>query len=225
MTYAAITGWGKCMPPAVLTNADLATFIETDDEWITSRTGIRERRISHVPAHRARPRRGRAGARLRGAGREGPRPHRPRQLLLRRAGAQQRLRRAGAAGRGPRGRHGREHGLHQLPLRAFHRQRDDPHRRGAQRRGDRRGGDLALHGLDQPQRGRALRRRRGRRGAAGDRGEGRTARREAGLLRRRAPYPARARHGRGLREPRHPGGRHAAGTSTARRSSSAPCTG
>ncbi len=49
MTYAAITGWGKCMPPAVLSNADLATFIETDDEWITSRTGIRERRISHVP--------------------------------------------------------------------------------------------------------------------------------------------------------------------------------
>jgi 3-oxoacyl-[acyl-carrier-protein] synthase-3 len=49
MTYAAITGWGKCMPPAVLTNADLATFMETDDEWITSRTGIRERRISHVP--------------------------------------------------------------------------------------------------------------------------------------------------------------------------------
>jgi 3-oxoacyl-[acyl-carrier-protein] synthase-3 len=49
MTYAAITGWGKCMPPAVLTNADLASFIETDDAWITSRTGIRERRISHVP--------------------------------------------------------------------------------------------------------------------------------------------------------------------------------
>jgi 3-oxoacyl-[acyl-carrier-protein] synthase-3 len=36
------------MPPAVLTNADLATLMETDDEWITSRTGIRERRISHV---------------------------------------------------------------------------------------------------------------------------------------------------------------------------------
>ena len=48
MTYAAITGWGKCMPPAVLSNADLATFLETDDEWITSRTGIHERRISHV---------------------------------------------------------------------------------------------------------------------------------------------------------------------------------
>jgi 3-oxoacyl-[acyl-carrier-protein] synthase III len=48
MTYAAITGWGKCMPPAVLTNADLATFLETDDEWIVSRTGMKERRVSHV---------------------------------------------------------------------------------------------------------------------------------------------------------------------------------
>lgn len=50
MSYAAITGWGKCMPPAVLSNADLATFLETDDEWITSRTGMKERRISHVHA-------------------------------------------------------------------------------------------------------------------------------------------------------------------------------
>jgi 3-oxoacyl-[acyl-carrier-protein] synthase-3 len=49
VTYAAITGWGKCMPPAVLTNADLATFIDTNDEWIVSRTGIKERRISHLP--------------------------------------------------------------------------------------------------------------------------------------------------------------------------------
>jgi 3-oxoacyl-[acyl-carrier-protein] synthase-3 len=48
MTYAAITGWGKCMPPSVLTNADLASLMQTDDEWITSRTGIKERRVSHV---------------------------------------------------------------------------------------------------------------------------------------------------------------------------------
>jgi 3-oxoacyl-[acyl-carrier-protein] synthase III len=48
MTYAAITGWGKCMPPSVLRNADLATFLDTDDAWITSRTGIAERRITHV---------------------------------------------------------------------------------------------------------------------------------------------------------------------------------
>ena len=50
MSYAAITGWGACMPPAVLTNADLATFLDTSDEWITSRTGMHERRISHVTA-------------------------------------------------------------------------------------------------------------------------------------------------------------------------------
>jgi 3-oxoacyl-[acyl-carrier-protein] synthase-3 len=48
VTHAAITGWGKCLPPSILTNADLATFLDTNDEWITSRTGIRERRISHV---------------------------------------------------------------------------------------------------------------------------------------------------------------------------------
>ena len=50
MTYAAITGWGACMPPAVLTNADLSTFLDTSDEWITSRTGMKERRVSHVSA-------------------------------------------------------------------------------------------------------------------------------------------------------------------------------
>ena len=48
MTHALVTGWGKCLPPAVLSNADLATFLDTSDEWIRTRTGIRERRISHV---------------------------------------------------------------------------------------------------------------------------------------------------------------------------------
>ena len=48
MRHAAITGWGDGMPPAVLTNADLSTFLETSDEWITTRTGMKERRISHV---------------------------------------------------------------------------------------------------------------------------------------------------------------------------------
>src|SRR5439155_823151 len=45
---AAITGWGACMPPAVLSNHDLSTFLDTSDEWITSRTGMKERRVSHV---------------------------------------------------------------------------------------------------------------------------------------------------------------------------------
>ncbi|MBT5331103.1 MAG: 3-oxoacyl-ACP synthase, partial [Porticoccaceae bacterium] len=48
MTSAAVTGWGKCLPPATVTNDDLATFLDTSDEWITSRTGMKERRISHV---------------------------------------------------------------------------------------------------------------------------------------------------------------------------------
>lgn len=50
MTHAAITGWGKCMPPAILTNDDLSTFLDTSDEWITTRTGMKERRVSHVSA-------------------------------------------------------------------------------------------------------------------------------------------------------------------------------
>jgi 3-oxoacyl-[acyl-carrier-protein] synthase-3 len=47
--YANITGWGKCMPPAVMTNDDMATVLDTTDEWIRTRTGISERRVSHVP--------------------------------------------------------------------------------------------------------------------------------------------------------------------------------
>ncbi len=47
--FANITGWGKCMPPAVMTNDDMASVIDTSDEWISSRSGIRERRVSHVP--------------------------------------------------------------------------------------------------------------------------------------------------------------------------------
>ena len=37
------------MPPAVLSNDDLASIIDTSDEWIRTRSGIRERRVSHVP--------------------------------------------------------------------------------------------------------------------------------------------------------------------------------
>jgi len=48
MRNAVITGWGKCVPPAVLSNADLERLTDTNDEWITTRTGIKERRISHV---------------------------------------------------------------------------------------------------------------------------------------------------------------------------------
>ncbi|GAB3538264.1 ketoacyl-ACP synthase III [Pontibacter brevis] len=42
---AAITGVSGYVPEYVLTNKELETMVETNDEWITSRTGIRERRI------------------------------------------------------------------------------------------------------------------------------------------------------------------------------------
>ena len=40
MTHAAITGWGKCLPPAILSNDDLTRILDTNDEWIVSRTEI-----------------------------------------------------------------------------------------------------------------------------------------------------------------------------------------
>ncbi len=46
--YAHITGWGKALPERRLTNADLEEIVETADEWIVSRTGIRERRIAET---------------------------------------------------------------------------------------------------------------------------------------------------------------------------------
>ena len=42
---AAITAVGKYLPEFVLSNTILETLVETNDEWITSRTGIKERRI------------------------------------------------------------------------------------------------------------------------------------------------------------------------------------
>jgi len=48
MRRVTITGWGRCTPDPVLTNHDLGSVMDTDDEWITSRSGIKERRVSHV---------------------------------------------------------------------------------------------------------------------------------------------------------------------------------
>ncbi len=45
MPRAEITGWGKYLPTKILTNDDLAKMVDTNDEWITTRTGIKERRI------------------------------------------------------------------------------------------------------------------------------------------------------------------------------------
>jgi 3-oxoacyl-[acyl-carrier-protein] synthase-3 len=42
---AVITGWGTALPPKVLTNHDLEQTLDTNDEWITERTGIKERHV------------------------------------------------------------------------------------------------------------------------------------------------------------------------------------
>lgn len=46
MKYAHIVGWGSFRPDKILTNNDLARMVDTSDEWIYTRTGIRERRIA-----------------------------------------------------------------------------------------------------------------------------------------------------------------------------------
>jgi 3-oxoacyl-[acyl-carrier-protein] synthase-3 len=46
MPYAHITGWGTAVPERVMTNHDIAKIVDTSDEWIQERTGIRERRIA-----------------------------------------------------------------------------------------------------------------------------------------------------------------------------------
>ena len=46
MTYARILATGSALPERVVTNADLAKMVDTSDEWIRSRTGIRERRVA-----------------------------------------------------------------------------------------------------------------------------------------------------------------------------------
>ena len=45
--FAHVVGWGMALPENVMTNADISAFVETSDEWIFARTGIRERRIAN----------------------------------------------------------------------------------------------------------------------------------------------------------------------------------
>jgi 3-oxoacyl-[acyl-carrier-protein] synthase-3 len=43
---AHVTGWGRYAPRSILSNADLEGMVDTSDEWIRTRTGIRERRVA-----------------------------------------------------------------------------------------------------------------------------------------------------------------------------------
>jgi 3-oxoacyl-[acyl-carrier-protein] synthase-3 len=44
--YARIAGTGSYLPDKVLTNADIEQLVDTSDEWIRERTGIRERHVA-----------------------------------------------------------------------------------------------------------------------------------------------------------------------------------
>src|SRR5215470_10051850 len=46
VTRSVVLGCGSCLPSRILTNAELARKVDTSDEWIVQRTGIRERRIA-----------------------------------------------------------------------------------------------------------------------------------------------------------------------------------
>ena len=46
MTRSVVLGCGSYLPEKVLTNAELAAKVDTSDEWIVQRTGIRERHIA-----------------------------------------------------------------------------------------------------------------------------------------------------------------------------------
>ena len=47
---ARFTGWGRALPPKVLTNADLEGMMDTSDEWIRERTGIERRHVGGTTA-------------------------------------------------------------------------------------------------------------------------------------------------------------------------------
>ena len=48
MPNAHITGWGMSAPESILTNDDISKMVETNDQWIRERTGIRERRVAWI---------------------------------------------------------------------------------------------------------------------------------------------------------------------------------
>ena len=46
MKYAHIVGWGRYLPKKIVTNDDIAQIVDTSDEWVYQRTGIKERRVA-----------------------------------------------------------------------------------------------------------------------------------------------------------------------------------
>ena len=180
---SAVTGVGAYLPEQIVTNADLAKFVDTTDEWISERTGIRQRhsaprRPADLATWPSRPPGGRWPPPASTAGRRRPdhrRHHHARPDL-----PGHRRHRAAQAGRAGLHRLRRPGGLLGLRLRAERRRRLRGARPRQMRPGHRRRGDDPADGLDRPRHLRAVRRRRRRRGGraarrAGDHGRPRPA--------------------------------------------------
>ena len=72
ITRSVVLGCGSYLPAGTLTNADLAARVETSDEWIVQRTGIRERHIAAKGELTSDLGVGAGGAARAGAGRGAP---------------------------------------------------------------------------------------------------------------------------------------------------------
>jgi len=45
MTYSRIVGTGRYLPERIMTNADLEKIVDSNDEWIRTRTGVERRHV------------------------------------------------------------------------------------------------------------------------------------------------------------------------------------
>ena len=146
---ATIVGTGMYVPDRVLTNFDLEKMVETSDEWIRDRTGIRERADRRARSGVVGPRGHRRASRARdGVGPAGrDRPDHRRDHHARPHSAVVRVHRAGEA-RGDQSRGVRRvRRVHRLHLRAQHRARRDRQRCRGHRARDRRRAAVAHRGL------------------------------------------------------------------------------
>ena len=75
--YAQITGWGMAVPERVVTNDDLARMVDTNDEWIYSHTGIKQRHVVQGERETTAALAVRAGARSAAGGRFHAESNRP----------------------------------------------------------------------------------------------------------------------------------------------------
>ena len=172
MNRAKIVGTGAAVPRKILTNADLERLVETSDQWITERTGIKER---HIVVGRGEVLRSlhEGGRRSVEAGSHEGRGHRhdPRRDDFRRhAVPGDRVPRPEEPRRDEGGGVGRRGRLRRLPLRAAPGRRAHPVQQGGERPGHRRRDPVPVRGLDRPIDLRPLRRRRGRGRPAGHEG-------------------------------------------------------